>query len=198
MDPLGTQRANHVPASTESGSQAPASQSPDSNQNINNQETTPVALTFTMILETHTGQSSNRCRFPSALEWRVALCTFAKQTKNKTKQNPDPLSVSCLLLTRSVCGQEHTVLLLGPVYQLPLLLLVPLLLCFGWSLPSWAVPHGHLTSPGFSNGWTRYCVLRRLFHNLPCSGFQAPFKSTCAIISAASSPFTPMTDFTAF
>lgn len=135
MDPLGTQRANHVPASTESGSQAPASQSPDSNQNINNQETTPVALTFTMILETHTGQSSNRCRFPSALEWRVALCTFAKQTKNKTKQNPDPLSVSCLLLTRSVCGQEHTVLLLGPVYQLPLLLLVPLLLCFGWSLP---------------------------------------------------------------
>lgn len=71
----------------------------------------------------------------SALQWRVALCTFAKQTQNKTKQNPHPLSVSCLLLTRSVCGQEHTVLLLGPFYQLPPLLLGPLLLCFGWSLP---------------------------------------------------------------
>lgn len=68
-----------------------------------------------------------------------------------------------------------------------------------WSrLTSWTMPHSHFTPSGFCNGWAWYCVFCWLLHNLSCSCFQAPLKSTCFIVSAASSPLTPLTHFTAF
>lgn len=127
--------------------------------------------------------------------------SFVHFCKTTTKQNRKPqnaLAISCILLIHSVCSKKDAVLLLGSLNQLPSLLLVSLLFGLWCSLPSWTVPHGHLASPGFCNGWTWYCVFRWLFNNLPCSGFQTPFKSTRAVVSATRSPFAPMTNFTTF
>lgn len=152
-----------------------------------------MAPPFTTLLGTDTGQSStNTTHQRPGME-----SSFVHFCKNNPLP-PNPPFVSFVLLVCPVCREDDAVLLLGSFYQLPFLLPVLPLLCLWCSLPPWTAPHGHLTSPGLSNGGTWYCVFCWLFNNLPCSGFQTPFKSTRAVISATSSPFTPMANFTSF
>lgn len=108
------------------------SQAPDSNQSINNAESMlghlPLQHYWKWILVRGSGMLS------TSVDWRVALCTFAKQQHKQNRKPQNAPAISCILLVHSVCSEEDAVLLLGSLNQLPPLLLVSLLFCLWCSL----------------------------------------------------------------
>lgn len=111
-----------TPAPINAGHELPPSQSLDANRSINNRDHARGSFLSQRYWEHILVRAAQRLH-TSVQTWRVALCTFAKNTPR-----PQIHPTHLILLVSPVCGQEDAVLLLGSLCQLPPLLLVLLLL----------------------------------------------------------------------
>lgn len=54
------------------------------------------------------------------------------------------------------------------------------------------MPGGHFAPPGLGDSWTGYCVLGRLFHDLPRPRLQTPLEAAGLVSPGAGPPLAPL------